>query len=199
MHFGSSLPDCLDHDPFKAIVAPRPIGWIGTRNREGTPNLGPYSFFGAVSYRPHMVYFSSEGPKHSYRNALSQGEFTVSLVSEALVQGMNVSSAALPDGADEFAQAGLSIGQSVVTNAPFVAESPAALECVTTHSFELIDRSGNKTGHFMVFGEVVQTHIRQDFIRNGRYDSAAARPVLRLGYRDYTTVATAWELMRPDD
>lgn len=199
MHYGNERPAALPYDPFKAIIAPRPIGWIGTLNAEGVPNLGPYSFFCALGSHPHMIGFSSEGQKHSYLNAKARGEFTFSLATEALTEAMNVSSAAVDDGANEFRLAGLTLGQPVEIATPFVAESPAALECVTLSAEQLRDRDGQLVDRYFVIGQVVRTHIRDEYIRDGRFDTAAARPIARMGYRDYSTVTEAWELMRPDD
>jgi len=199
MHYGADRPAILKHDPFKAIIAPRPIGWIGTLNGEGVPNLGPYSFFNAVSNAPHMIAFTSVGQKHSFINARDQGEFTFSLATEALTEAMNISSATLDDGVSEFDAAGLELGRSVEIAAPFVAASPAALECVTVTAEAMRDRHGNVLDRYLVIGEVVRTHIRDEYIRDGRFDTAGARPISRMGYRDYATVTEAWELARPDD
>ncbi len=199
MHYGDTRPDSLPHDPFKAIIAPRPIGWIGTRNAQGVPNLGPYSFFSAIGARPQMIAFSSDGAKHSYLNARDQGVFTFSLATEALAQQMNISSQALPDGANEFEKAGLEIGQGIDVDAPFVAAAPAALECVTLSATQLTDRHGALLEQYLVIGQVVHTHIHDDYIVDGRFDTAKARPIARMGYRDYATVTEAWELTRPDD
>ncbi|MBJ3776905.1 flavin reductase family protein [Acuticoccus mangrovi] len=199
MHYGATRPSVLKYDPFKAIIAPRPIGWIGTLNADGVPNLGPYSFFAALGSHPHMILFSSEGLKHSYVNAKERGEFTFSLATEALTEAMNVSSAAVADGANEFELAGLTLGQSVEIATPFVAESPAALECVTVEATQIHDRDGNPVDRYYVIGQVVQTHIRDEYVRDGRFDTAAARPIARMGYRDYSTVTEAWELLRPEE
>jgi flavin reductase (DIM6/NTAB) family NADH-FMN oxidoreductase RutF len=188
----------LPFDPFKAIIAPRPIGWIGTLNDEGVPNLGPYSFFAALSSRPNMIGFSSEGLKHSARNARDRGEFTFSLATLALAEAMNASSASLPDGANEFTAAGLELGQSRVIAAPFVKDSPAALECKTVHFMELTDLDGRATSRFFVIGQVVAVHIRDEFITDGRFDTAKAVPIARAGYQDYATVEGVWEMLRPD-
>jgi flavin reductase (DIM6/NTAB) family NADH-FMN oxidoreductase RutF len=187
----------LPFDPFKAIIAPRPIGWIGTLNTEGVPNLGPYSFFAALSSRPNMIGFSSEGLKHSPRNARDTGEFTFSLATLELAEAMNASSASLADGANEFAAAGLALGQSRVIAAPFVKDSPAALECKTVHFMELTDIDGRPTGRFFVIGQVVGVHIRDEFIIDGRFDTAKAKPISRGGYQDYATVEAVWEMFRP--
>jgi flavin reductase (DIM6/NTAB) family NADH-FMN oxidoreductase RutF len=188
----------LPFDPFKAIIAPRPIGWIGTLNGAGVPNLGPYSFFAALSSRPNMIGFSSEGLKHSARNARDRGEFTFSLATLALAEAMNASSASLPDGANEFTAAGLALGQSRVIAAPFVKDSPAALECKTVNFMELTDLEGRATSRFFVIGQVVAVHIRDEFIVDGRFDTARAVPIARAGYQDYATVEGVWEMLRPD-
>jgi flavin reductase (DIM6/NTAB) family NADH-FMN oxidoreductase RutF len=188
----------LPFDPFKAIIAPRPIGWIGTLNADGVPNLGPYSFFAALSSRPHIIGFSSEGLKHSARNARDRGEFTFSLATLPLAEAMNASSATLPDGANEFARAGLELGSSRLIAAPFVEASPAALECKTLQFMELTDLAGRATNRFFVIGQVVAVHIRDEFIVNGRFDTAKARPIARAGYQDYATVEAVWEMLRPD-
>ncbi|WP_413203645.1 flavin reductase family protein [Rhodospirillum sp. A1_3_36] len=199
MHYGDRRPEDLPHDPFKAIVAPRPIGWIGTRNADGIPNLAPYSFFNGIGTGPHMICFSSMGPKHSFVNAKDRGEFTFSLATEPLVAAMNATSDMVPDGANEFVLAGLTEGQSVEIAAPFVAESPAALECVTLSATRLTDRHGNPTDAHLVIGEVVHTHIRDEFIREGRFDVTLARTLSRLGYMDYATITETWELARPTE
>lgn len=199
MNYGSDRPETLAFDPFKAIVAPRPIGWIGTLNSEGVPNLAPYSFFMPLGSNPHMIAFTSEGMKHSPANAKAQGEFTFSLATDALKDAMNISSGSHPDGANEFALADLTLGQSVEIKAPFVAESPAALECKTISVEPLVDMDGNTINRYLVIGQVVQTHIRDEYIRDGRFDTAAAAPISRLGYRDYATADILWELTRPDD
>jgi len=187
----------LPFDPFKAIVAPRPIGWIGTLNADGVPNLGPYSFFAALSSRPHMIGFSSEGLKHSPRNARDRGEFTFSLATLALAGAMNASSAGLPDGANEFAAAGLEMGRSRLIAAPFVKDSPTALECKTVQFMELTDINGRATDRFFIIGQVVAVHIRDEFIVDGRFDTARAQPLSRAGYQDYATVTEVWEMRRP--
>ena len=199
MHYSDHLPSELCYDPFKAIVAPRPIGWIGTRGPGGIANLAPYSFFCAVSSRPNMVCFGSDGAKHSYLNARDTGVFTVSFVSRALFEAMNLSSQTLPAAVSEFEAAGLTPRQGVDVDAPFVTESPAAFECVTVSAEALTDRHGMALDRYHVIGEVVHTHIRNEFVSDGRFDTARARPVVRGGYRDYAEMGAAWEALRPDE
>ncbi|MFN7011067.1 MAG: flavin reductase family protein [Allorhizobium sp.] len=187
----------LAHDPFKAIVAPRPIGWIGSKGQDGTINLSPYSFFNAVSDRPKIVMFSSSGRKDSLRNATETGVFTVNFVSADLVPAMNASSVAVPYGTDEFAIAGLSAIPGRLVDAPYVGEAHAALECRVTeiHTLKTID--GEDSDSHAVFGQVVGIHIDEGVIRDGRFDVALARPVSRLGYMDYAEVQPVFELLRP--
>lgn len=197
MHYGKDRPEALKHSPIKAIIAPRPIGWIGTLDSGGQANLAPYSFFNAVGSDPDMVMFSSEGAKHSASYARERGEFTFSLATEALAQQMNITSGAEPSGVDEFELAGLAMGQPQVIQTPFVAASPAALECVTLEVRQLSDRHGTLLERFLVIGEVVQTHIHDEFVREGRFDTVGARPIARMGYADYATVTEAWQMGRP--
>lgn len=187
----------LAHDPFKAIVAPRPIGWIGSKGRDGSINLSPYSFFNAVSDRPKIVMFSSSGRKDSLRNASETGVFTVNFVSADLLLAMNASSVAVPYGTDEFAIAGLSAVPGRLVDAPYVGEAHAVLECRVTeiHTLKTIEDADSDS--HAVFGQVVGIHIDEGMIRDGRFDVALARPVTRLGYMDYAEVQPVFELLRP--
>ena len=149
----------LPHDPFKAIVAPRPIGWIGSRGREGSLNLSPYSFFNAISDRPKLVMFSSSGRKDSLRNVEETGVFTANLVSRHLVDRMNASSAPVAYDVDEFALAGLTAVDGRVVDAPFVGEALAVLECRVTQIQQLRDIEGEPADSWMVIGQVMAIHI----------------------------------------
>ncbi|MFM2281155.1 MAG: hypothetical protein RLZZ444_3386 [Pseudomonadota bacterium] len=187
----------LPHDPFKAIVAPRPIGWIGSKGRDGSFNLSPYSFFTVVSDRPKIIMFSSSGRKDSLKNAEETGVFTASLVSAPLLEQMNASSVAVPYGTDEFAIAGLTPILGRMVDAPYVGEAFAALECRVTEIRQPLDVNGQPSGAWMVFGQVVGIHIDEQIIRDGRIDIAVAAPVTRLGYMDYATTTETYELFRP--
>ncbi|MGF0538248.1 flavin reductase family protein [Agrobacterium sp. ES01] len=187
----------LDHDPFKAIVAPRPIGWIGTKGRDGSHNLSPYSFFTAVSDRPKLVMFSSSGAKDSLKNAEETGAFTCSLVSRGLVEQMNRSSIAVPYGESEFAIAGLTPVIGRLVDAPYVGEAHAVLECRTTEVVRPRSVDGEVSENYVIFGQVVGIHIDEAIITKGRIDIGLARPVTRLGYMDYAETDEVFELMRP--
>ncbi|MBB3560542.1 flavin reductase (DIM6/NTAB) family NADH-FMN oxidoreductase RutF [Rhizobium sp. BK512] len=187
----------LAHDPFKAIVAPRPIGWIGSKGRDGTLNLAPYSFFNAVADKPKLVMFSSIGHKHSQRNAKETGVFTCNFVSRNLAEKMNLSSAALPYGTSEFEFAGLTPKQAELIDAPYVAGAFAVLECKVTEIIEPKTLSGEPTENVFVFGQVVGIHIDEAIISNGRFDEALARPVARMGYMDYCEGSEVFEMFRP--
>jgi len=187
----------LAHDPFKAIVSPRPIGWIGSKGRDGTLNLAPYSFFNAVSDRPKLVMFSSSGRKDSYRNASETGEFTCNFVSRNLIDKMNTSSAAVAYDVDEFALSGLTPKKGELVDAPYVAEAFAVLECKVTEIIEPKSLSGESSENVMIFGQVVGIHIDEAILRDGRIDMGLARPVARLGYMDYSESSDVFELFRP--
>lgn len=181
----------LPHNPFKAIVAPRPIGWISTRSSKGD-NLAPYSFFNAVNDAPMQVIFAG-GLKDSLRNVQESGVFAVNVVSAALVDVMSATSKALPHGVDEFAHVGIEKGECQLIDCPFVVAAPAVLECRLS---QMVQLGG---AQWMAVGDVVAVRIRDEYLRNGRFDVALAQPAARLGYRDYDVVTTPFELMRPDD
>ena len=185
------------HDPFKAIVAPRPIGWITALSAEGAVNLSPYSFFNAISSRPNMVLFSSENKKDAVSFIEETGEFTCSLVSGALMQQMNLTSAPLPRGQSEYPHAGLAMAASRFVKPPRVAGTPAALECKAVSIQQLRDIDGNDVPRWMVIGQVVGIFIDDDFVKDGRFDTAGANPIARCGYSDYAEVTSLFSLQRP--
>ncbi len=188
----------LPHDPFKAIVAPRPIGWIGSKGRDGTLNLAPYSFFNAVSDTPKLVMFASSGHKDSVRNVEETGVFTANLVSRHLVEQMNASSAPVEYDVNEFDIAGLTPKAGELVDAPYVAEAYAALECRVTQIIRPVDVDGIEAQTWVVFGQVVGIHLDESVIENGRIDMARARPIARMGYRDYCDGGTdVFQLTRP--
>lgn len=188
----------MAHDPFKAIVAPRPIGWIGTKGRDGSFNLSPYSFFNIVSDTPKLVMFSSSGRKHSLRNAEETGVFTASLASRHLAGHVNASSAPVDYGVNEFEMAGLTAAMGQVVDAPYVAEAYTALECRLTEIIQPKGLDGEKSQSFMVFGQVVGIHISEEIIRDGRIAMDLARPIARMGYMDYADGGTdVFQISRP--
>ncbi|MCK4860863.1 MAG: flavin reductase family protein [Rhodobacteraceae bacterium] len=189
----------LPHNPFKAIVSPRPIGWISTVDAQGRANLAPYSFFNAVTDNPPMVMFASTGakPDQSYAkdsvaNIRATGEFVVNIVSLELKDLMNSSSGALAAGSDEFEHAGITKADCNIVKAPRVAASPASLECKL---FKIIDLPGEN--NVMVLGEVVGVHLDDTVIVNGIFDVTRYTPLARLGYKDYTSVTDVFALNRP--
>ena len=187
----------LPHDPLKAIVAPRPVGWVSTINLAGDVNLAPYSFFNAFSSAPMILGFSSEGAKDSATYARETGEFVWNLASFDLRHAMNASAAPLPRGTSEFAHAGLAAAPSRLVRPPRVAASPAALECKVTGILELHDIDGGSVNCFLVLGQVVGVHIDDRFIVNGRVDTAAMQPLARCGYADYAVIDKVISLVRP--
>jgi flavin reductase (DIM6/NTAB) family NADH-FMN oxidoreductase RutF len=187
----------LPRNPFKAIVAPRPIGWISTMSASGAVNLAPYSFFNAVGDTPPIVMFSSGGRKDSVVFAEETGEFVCNYVSEPLMRRMNETSFEFGRGISEFAEAGLEAAPCRLVKPPRVVEAPAALECVVTEILNTRDRHGEATSNWVVFGEVVGVHIREDVLTDGFFDLAKARPVSRLGYMDYGKGFDIETMMRP--
>jgi flavin reductase (DIM6/NTAB) family NADH-FMN oxidoreductase RutF len=192
----------LSHDPFNAIVVPRPIGWISTLDAAGRANLAPYSFFNAVAYRPPQVMFAATtnhafgGLKDSVKNAIETGEFVVNLATWTLRGQMNASAVPAPREVDEFEYAGLSKAPSDQVRPPRVAESPVHLECVYGRSVELeTDDEGDP--NTVIFGKVVGVHIDDRFIVEGRVNTSAMEPIGRLGYLDYVKVAEVFSMERP--
>ena len=171
----------LPHDPFNAIVGPRPIGWISSRDRDGRPNLAPYSFFNAFNYTPPIIGFSSTGRKDSVRNLESVGVFCWNLVTAPVAERMNRTSASVAPDVDEFELAGLTAVPGTVVDAPRVGESSVAFECRVTDIHRLRTKEGTEVDTWMTFGEVVAVHIDRSLLKDGIYQTAAAEPVLRAG------------------
>jgi flavin reductase (DIM6/NTAB) family NADH-FMN oxidoreductase RutF len=190
MHFyepaqGHGLP----HDPFNAIIGPRPIGWISTQNTQGQLNLAPYSFFNAFNYTPPVIGFSSVGAKDSLRNVQETGEFVWNLVTVPLAEQMNLSCTAVPPDINEFELAGLETAPSRCVKPPRVALSPVAFECRMSQIIQIQGADGVAVPTWLVLGEVVGVHIRHDLLKNGIYDTASSQHVLRGGGpADYFTV-----------
>jgi len=187
----------LPHDPSKAIVAPRPIGWISTLNRQGRINLAPYSFFNAFSTRPFIVWFSSEGEKDSASFAEETGEFVANLVSRELAEKMNRTAVDAPRGVSEFDYADLAMAPSRLVAPPRVAAAPAALECRVTEILRPRALDGTQTSAVVVAGEVVGVHIDDAFLKDGRFDIVRAGNVGRLGYMDYSSISDIFSMRRP--
>lgn len=184
----------LPHNPFNAIVTPRPIGWISSRSADGHDNLAPYSFFNAIAYVPPQVMFSSTGVKDSLRNIRETGVFCVNIVEFSMRDAMNTSSASYAHHEDEFEKAGLEKVECETIAAARVAAAPASLECKVT---KLIQLEGED--NHLVLGEVTGVHMRDDCLKDGRFDITTYQPLARLGYRDYSIVKDLFELTRPDD
>jgi len=195
-------PEPLAHNPLNALVAPRPIGWIGSLSATADPNLAPFSYFNAFSADPPVVGFAPNaalhgGPKDTLRNVREVPEFTVSVVSLALAEAMNQSSRTLPHGDSEFEAAGLTCAPSRAVRPPHVGEARAVLECTVSRIIALPGRPGARVSH-LVIGEVVGIHIDDALIVDGRVDSLALCQLARLGAFDYAAVERIIELPRPD-
>ena len=190
----------LAHDPFNALVAPRPIGWISSRSRDGVLNLAPYSFFNAFNYTPPLVGFASVGYKDSVRNIEETGEFGWNLATRPLAEAMNQSCAAVGPEVDEFQLAGLTPEPSRVIGVPRVKETPVSFECRVSQILRLTGADGSETDTWMVFGEVVGVHIARHLLKDGVYQTADAEPILRGGGpADYFGISpdTFFQMYRP--
>lgn len=187
----------LPHDPFKAIIAPRPIGWITSMNLRGQVNLAPYSFFNGINSRPNLVMFASEGRKDSLTFIAETGEFVCNLATFDLREKMNDTSAPLPRGANEMERAGLEAAASHIVKPPRVAASPCALECRLIRIVPMETFDHRPVDCHVVFGQVVGVHIDDRFIVGGRLDTAALKPIARCGYDEYAVVDGVFSMRRP--
>lgn len=190
----------LPHNPFTAIISPRPIGWISTRGSVGD-NLAPYSFFNAVAYTPPQVMFASTSrkpdrgdTKDSVANVRETGVFAVNIVSFAQREVMNQTSGPWPAETDEFALAGAPRAECQTIPCPRVADSPATLECRVV---EIVTLRG--ASNFLVIGQVTGVHLRDDCLRDGRFDVTRYQPIARSGYKDYAVVRDVFEMTRPGE
>lgn len=204
MYYEIGQPHGLRYSPFKALVVPRPIGWITSISAAGQVNLAPFSFFNGVSADPPMVMFACNGQhadggvKDSAANVEATGEFVVNLATWDLREQMNQTSAPVGRGVDEMELAGLQAVTSRLVKPPRVAASPAHLECKLLQIVRLPD-GARGAPNFTVFGRVVAIHVDDRFIRNGLVDTAAMRPIARLGYHDYAVVDAVFALSRPGE
>ena len=178
----------LRHTPLKALVGPRPIGWVSTIGKGGVVNLAPYSFFNLVSDVPPCVMFSGGGPKDSWRNAQDTGEFVCSLATWDLRWEMNASSAEVPPDVDEFTISRVNPTPSRMVKPPRVKESPVALECKHWQTITLPRNERSGKVHHLTIGTVVGVYIDDSFIKDGLVDTGAMRPVARIGYHDYSVL-----------
>ncbi len=191
----------LPHDPFNAIIGPRPIGWIATQSAAGVLNLAPYSFFNAFNYTPPIIGFASIGPKDTLRNVQETGEFVWNLATLALAEPMNQSCAAVGPEVDEFALAGLTPLASTLVRPPRVQQSPVSFECRHTQTLQLQGIDGHTVSTWLVLGEVVVVHIDQRLLKDGVYDTAGAGHILRGGGpADYFHIGPEqlFRMKRPD-
>ncbi|MFL2803231.1 MAG: flavin reductase family protein [Paracoccaceae bacterium] len=189
----------LPHDPFKAIVSPRPIGWISSIDKEKNVNLAPYSFFNAIADNPPMVMFSTTGQKKNddslkdtLKNIIDTKCFVINIVGKDLLQQMNQTSGNYPKDIDEFILAKLEKSNCIKIDIPRVKKSPASLEC---NLYKVLKLPGFRNN--MVIGKVVGVHINDKILKNGIFDVLSYDPIARMGYKDYTSVSTKFELERP--
>ena len=188
----------LPFNPLKALVAPRPIGWISTISAKGEVNLAPYSFFNVLCDRPGVVIFSGDGMKDTLVNAIETREFVCNLATYDFKDAMLATSERIPRGQNEFDHAGLEMEKSVLVTPPRVKGIHAALECKLLQSFEIEDIDGNKTNRHAVMGQVVGTYIDDAFIKDGKVDTASMKLIARLGYYDYAVIDSVFQMRAKD-
>lgn len=196
------LPTELSHNPFPALVAPRPIAWITSQGADGSQNLAPYSHYNIVSVDPPMVMFApsdKEGrgsPKDTLRNVQELPEFVVNVATWAMREAINESSAVLEYGDCELHRCGLATEASLIVRPPRVAGVPAALEC-RVHDTLRLPTGKHGRGSTVVIGEVVGIHIDDSMIVEGRVDAVRMAQLARLGYMDYSVIKETFEILRP--
>ena len=196
--FDPALGHGLPHDPIKAIVAPRPIGWISSLDEAGNANLAPYSYFNIFCHKPPILIFGSEGRKDTIRNIEQTGEFVFNLATRDLAESVNQTSAPHPPDVDEFLLAGLSKAASDKVAPPRVAGVAAAMECRLVQVQQLTDLAGASIEAYLVIGQVVQVHINEACLVDGLFDIKRARTIARCGYRgDYVEAGETFEMLRP--
>jgi flavin reductase (DIM6/NTAB) family NADH-FMN oxidoreductase RutF len=191
----------LKHDPFNAIVAPRPIGWISSRGSKGSVNLAPYSFFNGFCYKPPIIGFSSTSWKDSVQNIQETGEFVWNLATMDLAKQMNATAAHVGRDVNEFEVAGLTQAPCKLVGVPRVAESPVSFECKLTQIIQLQGADGKKAEAWLTLGEVIGVHLDKAMVKDGVYQTALARPIVRAGRRgDYFEIRpeAMFEMIRPD-
>lgn len=199
---GSHVEAGLTHNPFKAIVSPRPIGWITSFSNDKSLNLAPYSFFNAICEQPAMVMFSSSpkketlSEKDSLLNIVETEEFVVNIVSYSLKSEMNISSRNYPRGVSEIEKAGLEIAESHTVSAPRIKSAPAALECRLWKTIQL-PKKDDLSRTTVIFGTVTGIHINKKFIKDGKIDVTLYQPMARLGYMDYAHITETFSMERP--
>jgi flavin reductase (DIM6/NTAB) family NADH-FMN oxidoreductase RutF len=195
----------LPYDPFKACVVPRPIGWISTLSTDGVANLAPYSQFQNLGYNPPYVMFSANqgtgGRKHTVVNVENTGEFVWNMATYALREAVNICGQEVPEETDEFELAGLTKAQSHIVKPPRVAESPVHFECAYYSTLRLPGAGPGASGTAnLVIGRVLCVHIEDDVLmEDGRLDILKLRPLARLGYYDYTSVESIFEMVIPGE
>ncbi|MGR3714764.1 MAG: flavin reductase family protein [Shimia sp.] len=191
----------LPHNPFNALITPRPIAWVSTQDANGVRNLAPYSFFNGTAYTPPQVMFASTGSKpdqtegkDSLTNIRETGVFCINVVSQDMRDTMNISTATFDKEVDEFDRAGLTAEQCDTIACPRLVGAPASMECRMT---QIVEQLGEN--NYLIMGEVTGIHMRDDCIVDGKFDVTTFRPLARLGYRDYSVVDNTFTLQRPDD
>ncbi|KAJ5915316.1 FMN-binding split barrel-like protein [Penicillium verhagenii] len=191
----------LPHDPFKACVVPRPIGWISTQNKEGQANLAPYSQFNNLTFDPPYVMFSSNQTVNGDRkdtvvNAEQTGHFVWNLATWDLREAVNISAEQVPYGVDEFERANLAKESATLMDVPMVQQSPVKFEC-EYHSTVRLPGNPPMGTVDIVIGRVVAVHIKDEALTDGILDVRKTKPLARCGYYQYTVIKETFDMVIP--
>ncbi|MEH6404555.1 MAG: flavin reductase family protein [Sneathiella sp.] len=203
MFYETSEHHGLKHNPFKAIVSPRPIGWVSSMDKHGVLNLAPFSFFNAMSDNPPTVVLgfsgghSEGGAKDTLHNIEETGEFVCNVVTYDIRDAMNATSEMAARAINEFELGNLTAVPSSLVKPPRVGESPVNMECKYLQTIDLPSNNPEQPNR-MLIGQVVGIHIKDEIITDGLVDMSKFRPLARLGYKDYTSVTDVFPLLRPD-
>lgn len=199
MFYEPRLGHGLKHNPFGALIVPRPIAWVSTRDQDGSENLAPYSFFNGVSYDPPQIMIASTSSKEdreigkdTVSNTIETGEFCINMVGFDMLHKMNMTSFAVSRDISEFDLADVDREECKIISVPRVRDAPASLECKL---IQHVDLPGEN--NIVVFGEVVGIHLNDEYLSNGVFDITKFEPVARLGYLDYAKVSDVFSLKRP--
>ncbi|KAJ5766778.1 uncharacterized protein N7511_004394 [Penicillium nucicola] len=192
----------LPHDPFKACVVPRPIGWISTKNKQGRANLAPYSQFTNLTFDPPYVVFSSNQTvtgerKDTVINAEQTGSFVWNLATWDTREAMNITAEQTPYGVDEFERANLEKEQATLVDVPMVKQSPVKFECQYHTTLRLPGNPPMGTVDIII-GKVIAVHVADEVLTDGILDVAKTQPIARCGYYKYAVIRETFDMIIPN-
>lgn len=178
-------------------IIPRPIGWISTVDQNGINNLAPFSYFNIVGEK-HIMFSTAKNKgnnKDTLNNILQNNEFVLNMVTEDVVEAMNMTSAELPADEDEFTFANLTPINSNLIQPKRVKESKISFECKMIHNYT-IPHPENK-GATIIVGEIVMMHFDDDvLLDNYKINMENYKPVSRLAGSNYSKIGEIFSIKR---